>query len=83
MAIPPHTPLKETVAAIAKVEATLRDAADDVAFLVGVVKSMHDKVVTLNRLVHEERELRMARKAKLRPGLLLRKEAKDGKASPG
>lgn len=80
--IPPHSPIKETLETIAKVEARLRDAADDVAVLVGVVKSLHDKVVTLNRLVNEERKLRMAKKAKLRPGLMLRKEAKDGQHAP-
>jgi hypothetical protein len=66
--------LEETINALGKLETRLRDAANDVVLLVGVTKRLHEKVVTLNRLLNEERQMRMAKKVKLRPGLMRRKE---------
>lgn len=74
--IAPRSSLEETITAFEKLETRLRDAANDVVFLIGVTKRLHEKVITLDRLLNEERRLRLAKKAKLRPGLH-RKEATE------
>ena len=81
--IPPHTPLKEVLEHVARVEHRLLDAAQDVRALVGIVRGLHHKIESLNGLVAEERKLRMARKANMFPGRQLRKEAKDGQVKDG
>lgn len=76
--IAPHTPLKDVLEHIARLEHRLLDSAHDVHALVGIVRGLNHKIEGLNKLVEEERKLRMARKAKLFPGRQLRKGAKDG-----
>ncbi len=81
--IPPHTPLKDVLAHVGRVENRLLDAAQDVRALVGIVRGLNHKIESLNGLLAEERKLRKARKAKIFPGIQLRKEAKDGQATDG